>query len=199
MSFTNIVTKAGNIQGAVGSVVNTVNSVLSLFGGDDVAILDNSTFSQIFPTARPVKATLSRTRKVMDHPIEDGSVISDFAVTDPLEVELSLILNGTDYTQVYRQIHQYFLTSTLICLQLRAATYPNLIIAGMPHEESADMMDAIPLALKLRRVTMITVQYQALTSSQVAAPADQSTVNVGTQQPQQSALYQLGSFVKGLF
>ena len=199
MAFTNIVTAAGNVQGAIGSVTNFVQSVLSMFGGDQVAILDNDTFDQLFATARPIKANVSRVRNVMNHPVEDGSTISDFAVTVPAEVELSLILNGTDYPQVYKLLYQYFATSTLVCLQLRAETMPDMIISGMPHEESADMMDAIPLALKLRHVQMITVQYQALTATQVQQPADQSTVNTGTQQPQQSALYQITNFFGGIF
>jgi hypothetical protein len=199
MSFTNIVTQAGNIQGIVGSATNFVQSVLSLFGADQVAILDNDTFDQLFISARPVKANISRVRKVMDHPVEDGSVTSDFAVTLPSEVELSLILAGTDYAQVYKQFYQYFSTSTLLCLQLRSDTMPNMIISGMPHEESPDMMDAIPLALKFRHVQMITVQYQQLTAKNVTNVQDQSTVNTGTQQPQQSALYQIGSFLKGIF
>jgi len=46
---------------------------------------------------------------------------------------------------------------------------------------------------------MVTVQYQALTASNVQQPQDQSTVQTGAQQPQQSALYQIGSFLGGIF
>lgn len=199
MSFTNLVTQAGNVQGIIGSVTNFAQSVLSLFGVDVVGIYDNVTYEQLFQTARPMKANISRTRKVMEHPIETGSLVQDFAITMPVEIELSLMLTGDDYPVVYQIIKGYFMTGTQVSVQTKADVFPNMLIQAMPHEETPDVFDAIPLALKLRQIQQVIVQYQALASSQVAAPADQSTVNVGAQQPQQSALYQLSNFVGGVF
>jgi hypothetical protein len=199
MSFINIVTKAGNVQGAVGSAVNFVNSILSMFGVDVVGVYDNDTFDQLFKTARPMKANIQRTRKVMEHPIETGAIVQDFAITLPVEIELSMMLTSDDYPTVYASIVDYFINGTLVAIQTKADVFPNMIIQAMPHEETPDVFDAIPLALKLKHVSQVLVQYQALAPQQVAAPADQSTVNVGTQQPQESALYQIGSLVKGVF
>lgn len=199
MSFTNIVTQAGNVQGIIGSGVNFVNSILSLFGVDVVGIYDNTTFDQLFSAARPMKANISRVRKVMEHPIETGSIVQDFAITMPVEIELSMMLTSEDYPTVYQTIKGYFLTGTLISVQTKADVFPNMIIQAMPHEESADVFDAIPLAFKLKQVQQVLVQYQALAPAQVQAPADQSTVNVGAQQPKESALYQLTNFLGGVF
>lgn len=199
MSFTNIVTKAGNVQGIIGTGVNFVNSILSLFGVDVVGVYDNDTFEQLFKTARPMKANISRVRKVMEHPIETGSIVQDFAITMPTEIELSMVLNSADYPAVYKTILDYFMSGTYVSIQTKADTFYNMIIQAMPHEESADMFDAIPLAIKLKHVRQVLVQYQALAPAQVSQPQDQSTVNVGTQQPQQSALYQLTHFVGGVF
>jgi hypothetical protein len=74
-----------------------------------------------------------------------------------------------------------------------------MLIEAMPHEESPEMFDAIPLAVKLRQIQQVLVQYQALTETQVAQPVDQSTVNTGTQQPKESALYQITNFIGGIF
>lgn len=199
MSFTNIVTKAGNVQGIIGTGVNFVNSILSLFGVDVVGVYDNDTFEQLFKTARPMKANISRVRKVMEHPIETGSIVQDFAITMPTEIELSMVLNSGDYPAVYKTILDYFLNGTYVSIQTKADTFYNMIIQAMPHEESADMFDAIPLAIKLKHVQQVLVQYQALAPAQVAQPQDQSTVNVGTQQPQESALYQIGKLAGGIF
>lgn len=200
MSFTNIVRQAGNVQGIIGSVVNFTDSILSMFGVDVVGIYDNDTFEQLFQTARPMKANILRTRKVMDHPIESGAVVQDFAITMPVEIELSLMLaSDGQYQVVYQTIRDYFLTGTQVSIQTKADVFPDMLIQAMPHEESPEMFDAIPLAIKLKQVQQVLVQYQALTASAVSAPSDQSTVNTGTQQPQQSALYQFSSFVGGIF
>jgi hypothetical protein len=199
MSFTNIVKAAGNIQGEFGLVKNIIDDVLSMFGVDVVGVFDNDTYAQLFETARPMKATITRTRKIMDHPIETGAIVSDFAITMPVEIELSLLLNSDDYPAVYQKIRQYFMTSTLVNIQTKADVFSDMLIQGMPHEESPEMFDAIPLAFKLREVQQVLVQYQALPPATVTNPADSSTVDRGVQQPQESALYQIGKFAKGLF
>lgn len=200
MAFTDIVRSAGNVQGVIGSVVNFTQSVLSLFGVDVVGIYDNDTFDQLFSTARPIKANISRIAKIMEHPIETGSVVQDFMIIQPVEIELSLMLaSDGEYQAVYQAIKGYFLTGTQVSIQTKADVFPNMLIQAMPHEETGDMFDTIPLALKLRQVQQVLVQYQALNSKQVAQPADQSTINAGAQQPQQSALYQVVSFLGGIF
>lgn len=199
MSFTNIVQTASNVQGVIGGVRNFVQSVQSLFGVDIVGIYDNDTFDQLFEVARPVKANISRSRKVMEHPIESGALVQDFAITLPVDIELSMLLTGEEYQYVYQQIKTYFLAGIQVSVQTNADVFPNMLIQAMPHEESPEMFDAIPLALKLRQVQLVTVQYQALAPTQVTQPQDQSTINRGAQQPKESALYQISNFVGGIF
>lgn len=199
MSFTNIVQQVGNVQGILGAVSNFTQSVMSLFGVDVVGIYDNDTFSQLFQTGRPIKANISRLAKIMEHPIETGAIVQDFMIIMPVEIELSLILGAADYQTVYQEIKGYFMTGTQVSIQTKADVFPNMLIQGMPHEESADMFDVIPLALKLRQIQMVTVQYQALTASNVVQPADASTINAGSQQPQTSTLYDITSFFGGIF
>jgi len=197
MGFTNIV---GNAQGTLGAINNIAQSVLSLFGVDVVGIYDNDTFEQLFQTARPMKANINRSAKIMEHPIETGSVVQDFMIIQPVDIELSMVLaSDGEYQAVYQAIKGYFLSGTQVSIQTKADVFPDMLIQAMPHEESADMFDAIPLAIKLRQIQMVTVQYQALTASNVQQPQDQSTVQTGAQQPQQSALYQIGSFLGGIF
>jgi hypothetical protein len=200
MAFTDIVRQAGNVQGVIGSVVNFTQSVLSLFGVDIVGIYDNDTFDQLFETARPIRANIKREIKVMQHPIETGALVQDFMIVQPVEIELSLMLaSDGEYQTVYQAIKQYHLTGTLVSIQTKADVFPNMLIEAMLHEETPDVFDAIPLAVKLRQIQQVTVQYQALTSKQVQQPVDQSTVNTGTQQPQESALYQITNYLGGIF
>ena len=199
MAFTDIVRSAGNVQGIIGSVVNFTQSIVSLFGVDIVGIYDNDTFEQLFQTARPMKANILRDAKIMEHPIETGAIVQDFMILQPVQIELAIILGGNEYQALYQQIKQYFMTGTQISIQTKTDVFPNMLIQAMPHEESPEMFDAIPLALKLRQVQQVTIQYQALTPAQVANPADQSTIDAGVQQPKQSALYQIGNFIGGIF
>lgn len=199
MSFTDIVRVAGNVQGVIGAVRNFTDSILSLFGVDIVGVYDNITFDQLFETARPMKANISRVRKIMEHPIEAGSLIQDFAITLPVEIELSLLLQSDEYQAVYQEIKGYFLNGIQVSIQTKADVFPDMLIQAMPHEESPDTFDVLPLALKLRQIQLVTVQYQALTEAQVTEPVNQSTINRGAQQPKESALYQISQLAQGVF
>jgi len=196
MSFINVV---GNVQGAVGAVNNFADSILSMFGVDTTGVFDNVTFEQLFDTARPIKANINRSSKIMDHPIENGSIVSDFSIIMPVGIELSMILTGEEYASVYQEMKNYFLSRTLVSIQTRADVFDDMIIEAMPHEESPDMFDVLPVAFKFREVQMITVQYQSLAPQNVQSPTDESTVSRGAQQPQTSVLYDASQFLKGIF
>lgn len=200
MSILDIAHTVGNVQGTIGLVNNFTQSVLSMFGVDVVGIYDSNTFQQLFNTARPMRANISRTAKIMEHPIETGSIRQDYMIVLPVEIELSLLLSSDgEYQRVYQAIKHAFTLGQTMSIQTKADVFGDMMIQAMPHEEDPSMFDAIPLAIKLREVQQFTVQYQALTATQVSQPADQSTVNSGTQQPKQSALYQIANYLGGIF
>lgn len=199
MSFTNIAQAVGNVQGAVGAAQNFVRSIASLFGVDIVGIFDNDTFEQLWVTARPMKASMTLNQKIMDHPIETGAIVSDFAIVLPVEIELPLLLTGQDYQQTYQEITQYILNQTLVYVALKVGGSMNMLIESISHDETPDVFDAAQVVIKLREIQLITVQYQALAASNVATPTDQSTVNSGATQPQSSILFNIANYAKGVF
>lgn len=188
MSFINIAQQVGNIQADISIVSQAFAQFDALFALDVVAVLD-SDFNQLFDLARPMKANINPQSKLMMHPIEDGSLITDFRIILPLEIELGMLITGDEYRSVYQQIKTSFLNADSLIVQTRADTYFNMVIEAMPHDESVDQFDVLPIALKLKEAILIQVQYQALPPEAVATPADQSTVKRGAQQPQNSIAY----------
>lgn len=149
----------------------------------DVVGIYDSGFNQLVPDARPVKAIITRSAKVMEHPVENGATITDHRVIEPVEIELALLLNDEDYRSTYRNIFAIFERADLITVQTRVDTYPNMLIAAMPHDEVPEMQTAVPLVLKLREVLLVKAQFQALPPKSVSAgkTRNQSTVKRGEQ------------------
>ena len=142
MSITDIVHSVSNVQGAIGGVENFVRSIASMFGVDVVGIFDNDTFEQLWITARPMKASMSVHQKIMDHPIESGAIVSDFAIILPVEIELPLLLTGQDYQQTYQEIQQYIQNRTLVYVALRVGGSMNIPI-DMSTDEGKDLIRAL--------------------------------------------------------
>jgi len=146
--------------------------------------------------AEPVKVTVMQQSRVMDHPIEDGSSISDFKILLPIEIEFSLIVDNGSAKDVYQNLVAGWKAATEYTIQTRIDTYTNMIIAAMPHDETVDMMSATAFALKFRQVIVVDTQYQSLPPAAVANADDTSTTDRGAVQPGSSIAYNLTS---GLF
>ena len=142
---------------------------------DVVGIFDED-FNQLVPEGRPIKATVTEPSKLMEHPLEDGSTVSDHRIFQPTEIELSLI---ADYELAQRFEAIYRQTET-ITVQTRAATYDDMVIESMSHDETVDVYDRMPLVLKLKHVEFVEVQFQALPPSSVAASGAQGKRNAST-------------------
>lgn len=155
-------------------------SEFDLTATDVVGVFDSG-FNQVFPEARPIKATVKETARGMEHPVEDGSTITDHRVIDPVEIELTTLLVGDEYPDTYGRIKSLFKGIELLTVQTKTGSYENMMIVEMPHDETADVYDGIPMALKLREVQLVTAQFQALPPAAVQTKRHASTVKRGEQ------------------
>ena len=135
-------------------------------------------FTQVFPLARPIKATVKETAKVMDHPLETGATITDHRIINPVEIELSMIVPSIAYQGIYDTIKQYFLNSTLLVVQTKSGVYTNQIIASLPHEENPETFSVLTMALTLKQVIFANTQ----SVQGVQSPRNTNTVDRGAQQ-----------------
>ena len=152
------------------------------YTNDDVAVFDG--FDQVFRAARPLSCEVRNEAKLMDHPLESGALVTDHKVHQPIEVTLSCVLNPENYRDVYAEIRQLFLEGKLLTVQCRAATYENMAIQAMPHDESPDMYDTVPVELRLREVHVFSAQFVPLPAASVQNKTQASTVQSGEKQPQ---------------
>lgn len=142
------------------SILSNVNFGINLLTGslayDTVGIFNQQSFQQVFSDARPVKASVRETSRVMDHPVETGVVLSDHHVINPSDIFVTMVINSRFYASTYQQIKAAYVNATLLSVQTRPTVFPNMIIAAMPHEEDPDMFDIITINLHLREVLYVT-------------------------------------------
>jgi hypothetical protein len=186
-----------DIYSEVVSLFDTQDQFVSSYTYDVVAVVDPNSGTQVFTGAEIMKANVGPTSKLMDHPIESGSLVTDFKIIMPVTIELALLVNSQSFDGTYAEVKAAFLASTFLTVRTNADTYMNMVIEAIPHDEIPEMFGMLAIALRLREVQLVTVQYQALQSTDVENPTDQSTVNSGEQQPQNdnSAAYDLAKGV----
>lgn len=155
------------------------NALIPSFSADVVAI--NGPAGQMFRDARPMKATVSETAKLMTHPLENGSSIVDHRIILPIAIQIQLILRSNTYRETYQQIRQAFRASVQMSIQTKTDTYPNMYLQAMPHEEDPSMFDTITILLEFVEAMFVQVQLQDLPPTAVSEPTDQSTLDRGEQ------------------
>jgi hypothetical protein len=157
--------------------------LLSLIGSsvDIVGIYGDT--SQLYVEARPLKASVRETSKVMEHPVETGVVLSDHHIINPVEIDLPLMVSSVYYASIYQQIKADFLAATLLSVKTPVNVYGSMIIADMPHEESPEHFSAILIGLRLKQVLFeVPGSAQPLPANySPAAAANQNTVQSGLQ------------------
>lgn len=169
---------SGNSGGANASGLSS-SLINSLVGSTGVT----ADFGQMFGNARPVKAIVRETSKIMEHPLETGVVIADHHIINPVEIDLQMIVNSQFYATTYAQMRQAFVNATLLAVKTRVGTYSNMIIADMPHEEDAEMYDSIIIGLHLKQVLYVTPNSNTVSSNfQPLNPVNNNTILSGLQQ-----------------
>jgi len=126
-----------------------------------------------------MKATVRETSKAMEHPVEDGTTITDHRVILPVEIDLPLMLATEDFRATFSALKTLFNSAELLIVQTTVDSYADMMITDMPHEESPDMVGAVPVALKLKEVKTVKAQYGTLPPRAVAKKSDASTVKHG--------------------
>lgn len=190
-----------SIQG----LLNTALSAFAVIPGFDIVGVFDQNFNQLFNQARPLKLRVKEQAKVMQHPVETGIVITDHEIFEPIEIELSLLLTGggitsliqggdffNNYRSLYSEIRNLYEKGVLLTVQTKTATYQNMIIQAMPHEETSDVYDGIVLAVRFSEVQYVTAQYATLPPSDVQDPSNASTQQSGQKQPSDATAAQNG-------
>ena len=142
---------------------------------------------QAFPDARPMSVQVSEPVSYPLHPIEDGNVITDNSVVQPIELSISFILRAENYRETYLLMRQAKKLRLQFTVQTKTDNYTRMYISNMPHEETPDMFDTISIVLQFRQLITFTTDIQELPFSDVINQVDASTVARGSQVPTPSS------------
>lgn len=138
-------------------------------------------YKPAFPGAIAMKTTVKPTKKTMEHPLEDGAIITDHVILMPIEIIVSMFVPSQDLQNTYDQISQYYNDSTFLIVQTRSDVYTNQYISEIPHDENPDQFNSIEIIVKFKQAQI--TQSQSTTTVVPKEPQNLSTVNTGVKEP----------------
>ena len=195
----------GNNVDVVGIYSNGAGQGSNVSGGLSPSVLNSilgitnspASIGQLFPNARPMRATIRETSKLMEHPVETGVILTDHHIINPVEIDIPMIVSNTSsgvigaltglttsqaYAATYSEIRQNFINATLLAVKTNVGVYNNMVIADMPHEENPDMFDVITINLHLKQVIFVLPGGNLANNFQPLAANDSNTIASGLQQ-----------------
>ena len=158
-----------------------------LFGNssDSVAVFQAGSTTQLFPNARPMKDNVKEPSKTMYHPVETGVLIPDHRIILQKEIDIQFIIPFSYWTSVYQQIRALYTNATLLTVKTKLATYNNMIIENIPHDEVPEIFDAVSMNIHFVEVLFVSalVQPGQPANYSPANPAASNTSQNGFQSP----------------
>lgn len=163
----------------------------------DVTAILNEAGEQLFPTAKLLKASVAPSNSFAQHPVEDGTVVSDNKIINQVRISIPMILDSNDYKDVYKAIQDASNNTTILSIQTRVATFDKMYIESYPSEESAAMFDTVSMTINFIEQITGTIVIKKLASPGVSNNSDVDTENRGEQLPKadkQTSLQKIAGF-----
>lgn len=128
---------------------------------DVVAILRADTKAQVLASMRPMRGRMYDTSELMDHPLEDGSQITDHAVKRLVEIDLPLMLTGTpeELKQSWAELQRLYDDRTILIVQSRVRVYTSMVLKDIPHDEDPEAMNGVAIGVRLREARFVSASY----------------------------------------
>lgn len=107
-------------------------------------------------------ANVDITSDLCDHPIENGKVITDFAIENPVAAEVNIAMPTAFYTTIYEQIRDYYTNKKKIILLTKFGVFYNMVIRAMPYKLQNTDVDRPTISLALRQIMEVTPTYEIM-------------------------------------
>jgi hypothetical protein len=135
----------------------------------------------IFSAAYPMRVSVTDTKTATQFQVENGETRSDHVVDNAIEITVDFILIGDDARNQFDNIHQAYKNNTLLSIQTKMKTYDNMLIVGVPHDETFTVYDGASMPVQFQEWREIQPEYGELQQKQVAKPEQSSTAARGKQ------------------
>ena len=135
-------------------------------------------------------AEVKESSRVMEHPLENGSVVADHQVQMPVEIRLQIVMPYYLYDDIVEDLRRLKQNGTLVSVHCRGGVYTDMVFVDIPHNERAENVSRLSFDCTLRQAMQVQGQTSQLTEKDVVHISDASTVKGGLKQGEEkSAAY----------
>jgi len=148
----------------------------------NIAIYEQSENQQILTNLQFLDGSAQIDKKLMEHPKEDGTLITDHIVDDPTKVTLQVLISDDDKISL-NELQDLYKNSTPVIIKLKNELYANLVMSNRPMKADRSHYNYTVYDLTFKEVQEAVTLYVKMTVPQVKQKKAASKVNTGHKQP----------------
>ncbi len=161
-----------------------------------VRILDES-LNEIWSDVSVMDITITEEKTPTKFAVETGAERSDHVVESATEISITFMLTGDIATQ-YHDMKTYFNMNSLLTIVTKTGVFPDMLINDFPQSQTNDMTDGAVLSLTFSEWIEVTPETGELSKTDVSRGGDASSINRGTQQPQEQKSSAMSEWDRGV-
>ena len=126
-----------------------------------------------------MSCSVTEDSNMMEHPVESGYKVVDNKVFNPIEIDIRLSMPNYVFKQVYRELRELYEKSPRLKIKTQGKYYNNMILQGIPHEETPENFDRIVFDLHFKEEIIVEPKYIKLPTSKLKNAENSDTQKLG--------------------
>ena len=169
------------------TATNIILHILQKFHAKNITISDPRNNVEVLQKVQYIDGSTTDDLKLMEHPIEDGTMITDHIVDDPKGCNIKIKIDDDDSSSLSELLNIYKKRRKLT-IKIKNEVYTNMYMSSKPLSVDAEHFNSTIYNLTFKEVQIAQTTYVKMKVPQVKNPKNASTVKIGQKQPQRSVL-----------
>ena len=162
---------------------NIILHVVQFKSSKNLAIYVQDGNTEALTNAKIFEGSATVDKKLMEHPKEDGTVITDHIIDDPSKCTVKILIEDDD-SETLNELMEYYRNSTVLTVKIKNEIFSNLVINSKPFAADSEHFNSTVYNLSFKEIQVATTQYVKMSENQVKKPKNASRVKIGHKQPQ---------------
>lgn len=151
----------------------------------NIAVYDQAENQQILTALQFLDGSVQDDKKLMEHPKEDGTMVVDHVIDDPIQVTLQVIISDDDSSSL-NELQDLYKNSTPVIIKMKNELHSNLVMSSKPMKADNSHYNKTVYDLTFKEIQEAVTLYVKMSVPQVKNKKNASKVNTGHKQANRS-------------
>lgn len=160
------------------TATNIILHILQKTDSKNIVIANPKNNNEVLTNVQYIEGHGSDDLRMMEHPIEDGSMIVDHIIDDPKSATVKIKIDDEDSSSL-SELQNLYKNRTPLVLKIKNEIYPNLCISSKPVSATVENFNSSVYDLTFKEVQEAQTVYVKMKMPAVKNKKNASTIKTG--------------------